>query len=35
MHALRAFYRHELKKVMQNPENWGFFITFFAEFIVQ
>jgi len=35
MHALRAFYCHELKKVMQNPENWGFCITFFTEFIVQ
>ena len=35
MHALRAFYCHELKKVMQNLENRGFCITFFAEFIVQ
>lgn len=35
MHALRIFYCHELKKVMQNLENRGFCITFFAEFIVQ
>jgi len=35
MPDLRSFYCHELKKVMQNPENRGFCITFFVEFIVQ